>query len=80
MDTPITNDDELGLEIECATFRRLLPSLQFAIGWFVLIQDGHLIGLFQSMVGATDVGYRCFGITLFLVRKIEPAAGLMIVT
>jgi hypothetical protein len=32
------------------------------------------------MVGATDVGYRCFGITLFLVRKIEaPAEELHIV-
>jgi hypothetical protein len=81
MDTPQSHrDDELGLEVECATLRRMLPSLQFALGWFALIQDHHLIGLFQTMVGATDVGYRCFGITLFLVRKIEaPAEELHIV-
>lgn len=65
------------LEVEIATYRRVLPSLVNDEGKFVLIRRDEVVGKFDSYEDALKDGYSKFGLEPFLVKQIsqvEPVA------
>lgn len=61
------------LQTELQTFdARRDELLGTSLGKWVLIQDGELIGTFETQRDAINVGYRQFGNVPFLVKQVVP--------
>lgn len=59
------------LEIELATYQRLLPTLACDEGRFALIAGENLLGIFDTYPDALAEGYRERGLEPFLVKRIS---------
>ncbi|HEY5048226.1 MAG TPA: hypothetical protein VII49_09420 [Rhizomicrobium sp.] len=58
------------LELELATYKRLLPSLLKDEGKYAVIKGEALIGIFDSYSDALAEGYKVAKLKPFLVKKI----------
>lgn len=65
--------DKLALQQELDTYDKELPNLMDRIGKFVLIKGDGLEGVYDTYEDALTAGYKSFGLTSFLVKRIEPA-------
>jgi len=65
--------DFFGLEKELRTYQRELSHLLSEQGKYVLIQDNKVAGTWQTYEDALTVGYERFGLTPFLVKRIDEA-------
>lgn len=63
----------MSLELEVATYNRLLPTLMNDLGKFVLIKDGQLIDKYDTYQDALQAGYLKYGLERFLVKQVAPA-------
>lgn len=59
------------LELEIATYKRVLPTLTNDEGKFVLIRRDEVVDKFDSYEDALKVGYAKFGLEPFLVKQIS---------
>lgn len=66
----------MALETELATYKAKLPELKAQEGRYVLIQGADLIDTFSSYDDALKAGYAKFGLSPFLVKKIEASEHL----
>lgn len=63
------------LDVECRTFDEHLEEwLRSHSGRVVLIKDSDVVGFFDDEPAALGEGARRFGLTSFLVRRVDPKA------
>lgn len=61
----------MALEKELATYESKLPVLLRDEGKFVLIHADQIAGIFDTYQAALQAGYEKFGLTAFLVKRVE---------
>ena len=61
----------MALEKELATYERKLPELLAHEGKFVLVHGDEVHGLWDTYENALQAGYQQFGLTSFLVKRIQ---------
>jgi hypothetical protein len=61
----------MALEKEQATYARELPRLSGSAGKFVVIHGDEVAGMYDTYDDALTVAYERFGLSPFLVKKIE---------
>jgi predicted NAD-dependent protein-ADP-ribosyltransferase YbiA (DUF1768 family) len=67
----IKSEIAMALERELATYQRELQKLLLDTGKFVVVHDDEIAGVWTSYADATQEGYRRFGLSPFLVKKIQ---------
>jgi len=70
----------MALEKELQTYRERLPELFADEGKFVLVHDQEMVGIYAAYEDAIQEGYNRFGLSPFLVRKIESIEHVQFVT
>ena len=61
----------MALEKELETYSSALPSLLSEQGKYVLIHGDKAVGTFDTYQDALKIGYESFGLTPFLVKRIQ---------
>ena len=61
----------MNLEKEIETYNRALPNLADQEGKFVVIQGDEVLGVYVSYEDALKVAYEKYGLSAFLVKKIQ---------
>jgi len=68
------------LEKELLTYREKLPELKDQEGKFVLIQGDTVVNVYDTYADALKEGYDKFGVSPFLVKKIEAIEQVQYIT
>jgi hypothetical protein len=71
--TPVP-PESFALEKELATYRRALPGLLESEGKFALVQGNQVVGAWESYEDALRVGFERYGLSPFLIKKIQANA------
>lgn len=70
----------MALERELQTYKRKLAELAPQEGRYVLIHEDEVVGVYTSYEDALKEGYDKFGLTPFLVKKIQAVEQVQYVT